>query len=285
MRKLLVSTGTMVGRINGFDYRTALDELSRLYGNGLCDGLELMMLNFYYDKQESVVSAVKGSKVPPLVIHCEKDVGTFLSDAGAYLAEGKNGDALEAREKAFEFFEKNCVFAEELGIDRMVLHLWGGLNSDRHIEYNISALEELSKIAHGHGVRLLIENIPSQQYDPRTNWHSLLPHLGDNGLIFDTRFGCLHAQSKEILTDKSLTDRIEHIHISDFGGGYREFSALRPILHPGEGHVDFEEIAYLLDSFGYDGTVTLESPVIRENGIDREKQRRTLEYLHELFHI
>lgn len=285
MRKLLVSTGTMVGRINGFDYRTALDELSRLYSDGLCDGLELMMLNFYYDKKDAVISAVKESEVPPLVIHCEKDVGMFLSDAGMFLADGKTDDALEARKKAFVFFEKNCEFAEELGVRRMVLHLWGGLNSDRHIEYNISALEELSDIAHGHGVRLLIENIPSQQYDPRTNWHSLLPHLGDNGLIFDTRFGCLHAQSKEILTDKALTDRIEHIHISDFGGRYREFSALRPILHPGEGHVDFDEIASLLDSFGYDCTVTLESPVILENGIDHEKQRRTLEYLHELFHI
>ena len=285
MRSLLVSTGTMVGRLNGFDYRTALKELESLFSDGLCEGLELMMLNFYYDKQDEVVSAVKGSGVPSPVIHCEKDVGTFLSDAGVYSADGKTEDAVAARKKAFDFFGANCVFAEKLGIDRMVLHLWGGINSDRNVEYNISALEKLSDTAHSHGIRLLIENVPSQKNDPRSNWHTLLPYLGDNALIFDTRFGCLHAQSSDILTDDELTPKIEHIHVSDFGGGYREFSALRPILHPGEGNVDFDGTAALLDSLGYDGTITLESPVISENGIDREKQRRTLVYLRKLFNI
>ena len=281
MRELYTSTGTMVGRLNNYNYKRALGEIGRLYGDGLCDGLELMMLRCYYDCAREVTDAVADSGVRAATIHCEKDVGTLLSDAGALLADGKTDEAGAACDEAFRLFRLNCAFAERLSIPRMVLHLWGGLNSDCNIEYNISKLGELEEIAADHGTRLLIENIPSQKTDPRTNWHKLLPCIGNCGLIFDTRFGCLHAQSADILTDGELTPHIEHIHISDFGGGFREFTALRPILHPGEGNVDFGEIERLLDGFGYAGTVTLESPVIVGEELDIPKIRRTLTFLRE----
>ena len=279
MRKLLISTGTMVGRFNKYNYPVALGEIERLYSVGLCEGFELMMLTYYYDKADEVIWAVKSCTAPRLTIHCEKDVGTLLSDAGAFYADNKADDGKKSYDEAVRLFSLNCEFAERLDIHRMV-------NSDNNIGYNISALSSLADIAGEYGVRILIENIPSQKYDPRSNWHRLLPHIDGCGLIFDTRFGCLHAQQKEILTDKGLTDRIEHIHISDFGGGYREFKALRPILHPGEGNVDFSETARLLDSFGYDGTITLESPVSLEDGTwDFSKQRQTIAYLRKLFGI
>ena len=46
MKRLYVSTGTMVARDNGYDYMRALGEIKRLEQQGLCDGLELMMLMF-----------------------------------------------------------------------------------------------------------------------------------------------------------------------------------------------------------------------------------------------
>ena len=285
MRKLFVSTGTMVGRLNNYNYNFALSELSRLYDDGLCDGAELMMLNHYYDKADPVINAVKDCGVPMCVIHCEKDIGLMLSDAGKMYAENDTDAALKKTEEAMCLFRINCEFAGRIGIERMVLHLWGGLNSDMNIDYNISKLSELSVTASEYGVKLLIENIPSQKYDPLSNWHRLLHLLGENGLIFDTRFGQLHDQSEKILTDKEITKHIEHIHISDFGGGYRDFSALRPILHPGEGRIDFDEIARLVDFIDYDGTFTLESPVTKEDGWDLEKQRKTLLYLRKLFKI
>ncbi len=281
MRKLFTSTGTMVARLNNYDYPRALREISSLYDDGLCDGLELMMLVHYYDKVDAVIGEVRASGVPAEVIHCEKEIGTMLSDAGKLQADGDRDGAERLSSNALELFRRNCTFAERLMIPRMVLHLWGGLASDTHIDYNISKLSELEAIAKRHGTRLLIENIPSQKSDPRANWHALLPQLGESGFIFDTRFGCLHAQSADILTDGTLTPHIEHVHISDFGGGYREFKALRPILHPGEGNVDFDEIARLLDSFGYSGTITLESPVCVGEELDIQKLRCTLAYLRE----
>lgn len=282
-RQLYVSTGTMVGHSNGYDYRRALEEIRRLQDSGLCDGIELMMLKFYYDKVDDVVSAVRESGVIPATIHCEKDVGTIISDAGVLHSEGKTEEAEENYREAVRLFHLNCTAAQKLQIKRMVLHLWGGISSDGHIEYNISKMPELNEIAAQYGVRILCENIPSNHADPRTNWHKLLPNLGNAGLIFDTRFGKLHEQIREILTDKELTDKIEHIHISDFAGKYREFSALRPILHPGEGSINFPETAELLNGFNYRGTITLESPVMEGENLNIEKITRTLEYLRKDF--
>lgn len=284
MRKLLVSTGTMVGRLNGYNYKRALTEIRELYECGLCSGLELMMLRHYYDIEDDVVKCVAGCGVEPLTIHCEKEIGTMISDAGELDGCGKTDDAEELFGNALRLFRLNCSFAERLHIGRMVLHLWGGNASDGNIGYNTSKLYTLNKTAERFGVRILIENIPSRCTDPLTNWRGILPHLGNAGLIFDTRFGKLHEQTRDILSDKTITDKIEHVHISDFGGGYREFSALRPILHPGEGKIDFTEVSALLDKMGYDGTITLESPVMEDEQLNTDKLENTLRYLKKEFH-
>ena len=241
-----------------------------------------MMLPAYYGRGDGVISLVRDCGVPAPVIHCDKDVGTLLSDAGTLYAAGKSEDADGKRDEGLRLFRLNCAFGESLSIPRMVLHLWGGYASDHHVEYNVSMLPELSRIASEHGIRLLIENVPSSRYDPLSNWRRLLPSLGDGGLIFDTRFGQLHDQIREILTDPEIAPRIEHVHVSDFGGGYRDFAALRPILHPGEGTVDFPLAASLLDAMDYRGAVTLESPVMGEEGWNTDKLAGTLRYLADL---
>ena len=277
----------MVGHRNGFDYRRALREFVRLRDNGLCDGVELMMLQFYYDKIEAVADAVNASGLVSerSVIHCEKEVGTMISDAGVLAADGKNDEAEALWKQAYAFYRENCRMAELTGLHRMVLHLWGGRASDSHIEYNASKLAVLAETAAESGVRLLVENIPSSHDNPRSNWLRLLdlPLPENTAFIFDTRFGKLHEQTAETLNDVRIAPYVEHIHISDFGGTYRDFSALRPILHPGEGTIDFAEVAALLNGMEYDGTVTLESPVMLDNGdCDVPKLERTLRYLKEI---
>lgn len=286
-RTILTSTGTMVSRLNGYDYKRALREASLLCEAGLSSGIELMMLTFYYDKYDSVTAEIKANGLAAPVIHCEKEIGTLLSDAGRCAFDGDRETEAEIRKKVTELFRLNCKVGSLAGSERMVLHLWGGLNSDRYVDYNIDALRELTVIAAEHGLRLLIENIPSVQNNPLSNWRRILDAhaLGESGFIFDTRFGKLHEQADDIFSDTEIVPHIEHIHISDFGGTYRDFSALRPILHPGEGKIDFPHIAKLLDSVGYSGTITLESPVNVESDLDIPKLRRTLAYLNQIFHI
>lgn len=283
MRKLYVSTGTLVGRENGYDYLGALAEIRKLCDSGHADGLELMMLRFYYDKLGEVADAVRTSGVTPATIHCEKEIGTLISNAAVLDSEGKSDEADETYSEAVRLFRLNCEIAEMLEIRRMVLHLWGGFSSDKNIGYNISKYPEICEIARNSGVRILVENIPSNTDDPLTNWRKLLPHLADGGFIFDTRFGKLHEQSDEILSDPTITDKIEHVHISDFGGGYRDFAALRPILHPGEGKIDFLHIASLLDSIGYSGSITLESPVMEGENRNIPKLENTLSFIRHNF--
>ncbi|MBE6541673.1 MAG: sugar phosphate isomerase/epimerase [Ruminococcaceae bacterium] len=282
-RKLYISTGTLVGRDNGYDYRGALGEIRSLCDGGYADGLELMMLRFYYDKTDAVVDAVRNCGVVPATIHCEKDVGTFISDAAVLDLDGKHDEAEKMYLDAKKLFEINCDVAEKLGIERMVLHLWGGYSSDKNIGYNIEKYSELSELAEKKGVRILVENIPSNLMDPLTNWRTLLPHLKNGGLVFDTRFGKLHEQTEDIFSDKEITDKIEHIHISDFGGEFREFSALRPILHPGEGKIDFFHVAALLEGIGYKGSITLESPVMVGAEWNIPKLKDTLSFIRDNF--
>jgi len=286
-RTILTSTGTMVSRLNGYDYKRALREAAAICADGLASGIELMMLPIYYEKYDDVVRNIKSNGLSTPVIHCEKEIGTMLSDAGHAVSEGNTADEEALREKITELFRLNCKIGEMAGSCRMVLHLWGGINSDRYLDYNISALVELTDTAKEHGLRLLIENIPSVANDPLSNWTRIMDAdaLGDNGFIFDTRFGKLHEQGEAILQTERVIPHIEHVHISDFAGTYREFKALRPILHPGEGSVDFPRIAELLDGIGYGSTITLESPVAMENDMNIPKLRNTLAYLNELFHI
>lgn len=282
-RTILASTGTLVSRLNGYDITLVSRLFPPLIRDGLIEGGELMMLNSYYDRMEAVCAEWKAEGISFPVIHCEKDVGTFFSDAGAMLSAGETAEAEKTAEHALSLFLQNCEMGAMANASRMVLHLWGGRNSDYYLSYNREMLSRCREIIRPYGIRLLIENIPSAYRDPLSNWRDLLPLADDVGLIFDTRFGNLHRQIEEIWADPAIVPHIEHIHISDHNGAERDFSSLRPILHPGEGMIDFDRFAEILSENSYGGTITLESPVSREGGADGDKLRRTLVYLNERF--
>lgn len=281
-KRILCSTGTMVGRENNYDLARAADTIARFCDDGLILGGELMMLRHYYDKKDSVTSIIKDSGAPFPIIHCEKDVGSELSQAAYHLSEHDYMGEEEFFSQAMRHFRLNCSFAESIGAKMMVLHLWGGRCSDSHVEYNCEKLYELASTAYSHGVRLLIENVPSTTHDPLSNWRLASDSFPGVAFIFDSRFGALHAQTKETLTDPLVQFNLAHVHVSDFVGGYRDFKALRPILHPGEGVVDFTELSALLKAFDYSGTVTLESPVMKGEDIDVDKLKSSLKFVSDL---
>ena len=279
-RTLLTSTGTIVGRANGYDVHLVSRILPPLFEAGLIAGAELMMLNAYYDRMRAVAEEWRGAGIPFPVIHCEKDVGMFLSDAGALRAAGEFSAADAEIGRARELFRENCEMGAMVGASRMVLHLWGGKNSDNYLDTNMEVLSDFLSILRPYGIRMLVENVPSALADPLTNWYRLTDFFPEVGLVFDTRFGNVHRQIAETLADPVIQPHIEHIHVSDHIGEKKDFASLRPILHPGEGMIDFDAFARLLDGAGYGGTVTLESPVIREGGADGEKLTRTIRHLH-----
>ena len=267
MNKIYCSTGTLVGRVCNYDYTLIKKHLPRLYEDGIIDGMEFMMIPFYYDVLDKVISTVIDSGVPSPIIHCEKDVGVLLSDCED-----------ESTRRAFELFKINCEAGEKIGAQKMVFHLWGGPKSDAHVEYNISFLEKFIKIANDFGFKLLIENIPCTTYSGLENWRKIKSFLPQIEFIFDSRFGAFHDEINEILADE-LWKFVSHIHISDYSSFPRDFSKIRPILHPGEGVVDFDSLFAMLLENSYSGTFTLESPVMIPNGADIEKLKSSLLFI------
>lgn len=265
--EMYCSTGTVIGRVTGFDHTVISRELPRICRETGADGIEHVITPAFYDNVALKLAIISDSGLRCAVIHADKNIGLLLSKGGE-----------ENAHEAMRLWRVNCEYTRSLGCQRVVLHLWGGTESDRNFEYNASFMDEILAIADKYSVTTLIENIPCVSLDPLTRWSELEKYKC--GFIYDVRFGQLHGQNPDILvSDYMKTGRISHMHISDFGGGLRQFSAIRPILHPNEGKVDFPALFRGLKEAGYRGTFTLESPVMSEGGLDLDKLCRTLSWL------
>lgn len=263
------STGTVIGRATNFDHSVITRGLRDVCLRVGVDGIEHVVTPAHYEHMSEYTSLILSSGLRCAVIHADKRIGMLLSQ--------KNTD--DARE-AMRLWRVNCELANELGSPRAVLHLWGTPASDTNFGYTSSFMDEILSIADKHNIGTMIENIPCAARDPLTRWHELAKY--NCNFIFDVRFGQLHGQNGDIVrSDLMRSGRITHMHISDFGGEYREFSKIRPILHPNEGKVDFPALFRGLKEADYRGSFTLESPVMSEAGLDLSKLERTLLWLRD----
>ena len=278
--KLYLSMGALVERRNGFDTGEVARTIPRLMSEGHIDGAEFMFIKAYYGGAVSLIRSLRAEGCVFPTFHTDKDIGARLSDAGV-LAPADAKEATRIRGEALDMFRYNCETAAEGSSPRLVLHLWGGLNSDCAVDFNISCLGELIAIAKDFGVRIMVENVPSTLRDPLTNWRAMSGRLGEVGLVFDTRFATCHRQPKETLEDSAVFPHIEHVHVSDYRGGLKEFSHLRPVFHPGEGIADLPLIFSHLKEHNYSGSFTLESPGIVGEGpeIDLDNLKRSLSFI------
>lgn len=261
------STGTVVGRATGYDYSVIKNVLPSVCKNAGANGIEHVFITPFYERLSDVRNTILSSGLKCAVLHADKNIGSLLSN-------GNSDDT----DEALRLFRINCEEAKRLGADRVVFHLWGMPESDRNFEANLAAMPKITEIADNFGVELMIENIPSAVSDPISRWRELEDFHCH--FTYDVRFGQLHAQNDIIPRSNYLkSGKISHIHISDFGGEALDFSKIRPILHPGEGKVDFDALFANLQSSGYSGTFTLESPVMYDDGLDPSKLERTLAWL------
>ena len=152
-REILCSTGAIVGRPNGRDHRLIMAYFPLLR----CDGMEFMMYESWYGRRNEIARGLAASGIPFPAMHVEKTVGDRLSRGGP-------GDA----ESALRDFELNCEVANEIGAKRLVMHLWGGVDSDRNIDRNYAAYGRLARTARAHGLELTVENVVCARADPMT---------------------------------------------------------------------------------------------------------------------
>ncbi|MBO4265314.1 MAG: sugar phosphate isomerase/epimerase [Clostridia bacterium] len=265
--KIFCSTGTMIGRVNNFDHTLAIKSRESVHA----DGWELMILPPWYPDLAKILCDFDKAGVGFDTIHADKEIGIIIS----------GGDRLEYSE-AKRRFEINCDAANAVGAKKMIFHLWGGPVSDSHFENCERAYYDMKEIAQKHKITLTIENIPCTTRDPISVFHDLIKADGDVRFTFDTRFGAFHDQLTKLPDDKEISGRICHMHISDYTGCFREWGKIRPIVHPGEGVIDFDKFLPYISKI-YHGTVTLESPVMCADGsVDLDKLNKTLDYIKEM---
>ena len=251
MHRILCSTGTMIGRPNGRDWRL----LSPIGEKLRCDGFEFMLYDTWYDHADEILRFMQGLHVPVPAFHCEKRIGEMISQQ-------------DHPDEAFRLFGVNCAMAGQLGAKLMVMHLWDGVTSDRYIQRNLAAYPRLKETAREHGILLTVENVVCNTGDPLTHFRQLLSVDPDARFTLDTKMAAFHHQLACMYAAENadLWDHIAHLHINDYGGGYMDWTNLRT-LHLGKGNVDFSQLFAFLRKISYHGDYTVEATSFLPDGV------------------
>ncbi|MBQ3490330.1 MAG: sugar phosphate isomerase/epimerase [Clostridia bacterium] len=264
-KNILCSTGTIVGRANGFDYRLILR-----YRNEICaDGFELMMLKAYYGNLSKIAADLEQASVKIPLIHFEKDIT-------ALLGLGNEDD----RREGLRIFEENVKMAQAVGAKGAVFHLWDGRFDKTHLNSGILLLETLYEICEKRGVELLVENVPCR-ISPYENILKIAEMYPNARFTFDTRHADFIGETARFTESPIWQTKIGHIHISDHCGQTVPgmWGVTRPILHPTEGNIDFSSLFASMPPY-IGETVTLESPVMLPDGThDLNKLNRSLSFI------
>ena len=264
MNRILCSTGAFIGRANDRNYKL-LSECVR-YLN--CDGFEFMMYDDWYDKTEEILTFLSDFPKPFPTFHIAKSIGNFIS-------RNDQGDT----EKAVELFEKNCILAQQLGAEKLVLHLWNGLDSDKDFPHNIEVYILLREIADRYGLMLTVENVVCGIADPMTRLNELVEVKSDIRFTFDTKMAEFHGQLEQLyaIENRHIWERVAHMHINDYKGGVKDWSCLRT-LHIGDGQINFERLFCFMKKMNYAGDFTIESTSFDKSGtIDFNKMNQSID--------
>lgn len=271
MKKVLCSTGALIGIPNGRDYRL-LEPLSKQL---TCDGFEFMMYSSWYEKVEEIKAFLQALKLYIPVFHCEKSIGEYISKgSGEELAE------------AFRRFEINCDLAKSMGAETLVLHLWSGIVSDSNFQSNLSAYSRLCEIADAYGLVLGIENVVCNVENPMKHMCELRQQYPAIRFVFDTKMAAFHEELEQLYEKECewlwKEGHICHYHVNDYNGGYMDWANLRT-LPIGAGRLDFERFFAFLRSTGFDGDITTEGVAFDEEGnVDVTLLNRQFGYIREL---
>lgn len=268
MSRILCSTGTMIGRPNGRDFTLLTEFLPHLS----CDGLELLFFEAWYAQSDALCRFLDRLHVPVPVFHTEK----FLGDK---ISRGAEGDL----EEVLTQFEVNCRLAARIGAEKLVLHLWGGIDSDRDIARNIALYPALRALAGAHHLTLTVENVVCAHADPLTHLHTLARTYPDISFTIDTKMSEFHRQTLDLFSPahRSLLRHVAHYHINDFGGTPGDFTTLRTLC-VGEGRVNFPRFFAQVKESGYRGDFTVEATCFNQAGaVDLTRLEKTLRAVRE----
>lgn len=241
-----------------------------------CDGFELMIGKSWYPQMDEMIETVKSHGLNIPVIHANKALGEYLCGMNRTYENGHFNEYFmtdveeqELFEKGTELFRLNLRAAQGLGARKMVLHLWNGVPSDRRLENNVKRYGTWKKMADEAGVDLMVENVICNVNDPLSNILQVADAYGDAHFVYDTKMAEFHGQTLQLFEEPYVRllkeGMIRHLHINDYGGGYKDWSHME-VLPIGGGHVDFDTFFRRIFEYGYDGDYTVETTALDDNG-------------------
>lgn len=268
LNEIYLSTGAILGRRNGFDFRVLTEHYNAFH----CDGFEFMMFRDSYDSYARIpewLRACRSRGIRIAAFHADKHIGDLLSDPDEL--------SLSA---ALALFEKNCEYAAAFGADRVIVHCWGVPDSDKNAPMLYERIGLMLEIAAQYSVEMLIEGIFCTQKSPLFHMKKLAVMYDTLGFTLDTRCAQFHRELYTMLDDKELwPDRIRHVHIGDYSGGRCDWSKIYPIYQPGAGDINWLLVFDRLRANGYTGALTLEAPAVHAKGVDVVQLNTSLDYL------
>ena len=272
MNKVLCSSGAFIGRYNNNNYRLLKEYAGKLD----CDGFELMIGGSWYSEIDELIETVSSYGLYIPVIHANKSLGEYLCGMTAAYENGVYREYIMSEREEQDLFEKgtalfkiNLKAAAGLNADKIVLHLWNGIASDKRLENNIRRFGEWKELADQAGIDLLVENVVCSNHDPLSNMICVADSYHDAGFVYDTKMAEFHEQTLDLFEEPNVRlvreGRIRHLHINDYGGGYKDWNNMK-VLPIGRGHVDFDAFFRKLSESEYKGDYTVESTALGKDG-------------------
>jgi len=257
---ILFSTGVFVSSKNNRDHTL----ITKIIPDIVFPGFEIFVPQYFADNQEEYtkvaedVLQAKENGAVFHVMHMNQAIGNLIS-------RNEPGDI----ENAVRLFEWNCGYAVQFGVKLLVLHLWGGVESDKNIDVNIRIFPRLKEISDRYNLILTLENVVCNTYKPLDHMKKLY-ELYPNDIKFtvDVRHAEFHKSLAETCGSGFLWENnlVLHLHISDYGGEYMDWSKLignnTPITY---GDVDFDYFFSFLKSIRYSGSITIENNRISDS--------------------
>lgn len=265
MIPVYVSNGAILTRYNGRDYHLIAKYMPLLNA----DGMEFLMYFCWADEVDEVRRVLKGLKLYIPVMHLDKNIGEALSEHGA-----------EGRDEAFRLLKRDLDTACLIGAKKLVLHLWNGPCSDRNFDPSLEMYGDMAALAEKRGLCLTVENVTCRENLSLDHLAALAKKYPFARFTYDTKMAHLHGENALLATDKYrflLSEGyISHLHVNDSVFPTPGMDRL-PIMHIGDGKVDFDAFFALVHACNYAGTATVESTSVNTDGsVDVDKLNRSL---------
>lgn len=269
---MLCSSGAFSRDPDMSDYHAILE-----FGPQLdMDGIEVIFYSTWYDgdKFQDIIKGLKASGMRFPVVHAEKSIGSLL---------GKGDKA--SVDLAIDRLNINCWFAQSIGAEVLVLHLWGLPESDTQFERNLEQFSLCVDFAWRYRLWLAVETVPCLERDPLSRVRQAFEVDSRSRIALDTEFLAYHNQLDAALDAGWLwqENRVMHAHLKDFDNNLGAPGTKRRYLQPGQGKIDFPHFFRALRERRYTGNFTLESPSIAaDDKIDLMPLKTSLAYLRQL---